>query len=166
LFPEPLTKEEEIEALQRLANGDEEARNLLIERNLRLVAHVAKKYTNTKSEQEDELTILCNFTQENQENNLDKYQFMLLLNEGKQIFIRSIHPEQNEDEDKIIPPEQSKNKDKINLIYYLGIPIIIIIIIIVISLVIFIIKRRKKNINEIEEITSGSLIKELNQASD
>ncbi len=57
LFPEPLTKEEELEALQRLANGDEEARNLLIERNLRLVAHVAKKYTNTKSEQEDLISI-------------------------------------------------------------------------------------------------------------
>ena len=57
LFPEPLTKEEEIDALQRLANGDEEARNLLIERNLRLVAHVAKKYTNTKSEQEDLISI-------------------------------------------------------------------------------------------------------------
>lgn len=57
LFPEPLTKEEEIDALQRLAKGDEEARNLLIERNLRLVAHVAKKYTNTKSEQEDLISI-------------------------------------------------------------------------------------------------------------
>lgn len=57
MFPEPLTKEEEIEALQRLANGDEEARNLLIERNLRLVAHVAKKYTNTKADQEDLISI-------------------------------------------------------------------------------------------------------------
>ena len=57
LFPEPLTKEEEMEAIQRMANGDEEARNLLIERNLRLVAHVAKKYTNTKSEQEDLISI-------------------------------------------------------------------------------------------------------------
>lgn len=57
MFPEPLTKEEEIDALNRLANGDDEARNLLIERNLRLVAHVAKKYTNTKSEQEDLISI-------------------------------------------------------------------------------------------------------------
>lgn len=40
-----------------MANGDEDARNLLIERNLRLVAHVAKKYTNTKSEQEDLISI-------------------------------------------------------------------------------------------------------------
>lgn len=44
-------------ALQRLASGDEEARNLLIERNLRLVAHVAKKYTNSKAEQEDLISI-------------------------------------------------------------------------------------------------------------
>ena len=57
MFPEPLTKEEEIQALERLAKGDEEARNLLIERNLRLVAHVAKKYTNTKAEQEDLISI-------------------------------------------------------------------------------------------------------------
>lgn len=57
MFPEPLTKEEETDALNRLANGDEEARNLLIERNLRLVAHVAKKYTNTKADQEDLISI-------------------------------------------------------------------------------------------------------------
>lgn len=57
LFPEPLTKEEEQKALERLAKGDEEARNLLIERNLRLVAHVAKKYTNTKADQEDLISI-------------------------------------------------------------------------------------------------------------
>lgn len=57
MFPEPLTKEEETDALRRLANGDEEARNLLIERNLRLVAHVAKKYTNTKADQEDLISI-------------------------------------------------------------------------------------------------------------
>ena len=44
LFPEPLSNEEEKNCLERLANGDEEARNILIERNLRLVAHVSKKY--------------------------------------------------------------------------------------------------------------------------
>ncbi len=42
LFPEPLTAEEEKIYLEKFANGDEEARNILIERNLRLVAHVAK----------------------------------------------------------------------------------------------------------------------------
>ena len=57
LFPEPLTKEEEQEALKRLENGDEEARNLLIEKNLRLVVHVCKKYTNVKVDQDDLLSI-------------------------------------------------------------------------------------------------------------
>lgn len=57
LFPEPLTAEEERVCLQQMANGDEEARNLLIERNLRLVAHVAKKYTTAKVEQDDLISI-------------------------------------------------------------------------------------------------------------
>lgn len=57
LFPEPLSAEEEKEALIRLKNGDEEARNLLIERNLRLVAHVSKKYANTNVEQDDLISI-------------------------------------------------------------------------------------------------------------
>ena len=57
LFPEPLTKEEEKEALKRFADGDEEARNLLIERNLRLVVHVCKKYSNANIDQDDLLSI-------------------------------------------------------------------------------------------------------------
>ena len=57
LFPEPLTQEEEKEALEKMANGDEEARNLLIERNLRLVVHVCKKYANTNIDQDDLLSI-------------------------------------------------------------------------------------------------------------
>ena len=57
MFPEPLSKEEEQEALKRLEQGDEEARNLLIEKNLRLVVHVCKKYTNVKVDQDDLLSI-------------------------------------------------------------------------------------------------------------
>ena len=57
LFPEPLTPEEEKIALEKFANGDEEARNLLIERNLRLVVHVCKKYANTNIDQDDLLSI-------------------------------------------------------------------------------------------------------------
>ena len=57
LFPEPLTQEEEKQALEKMANGDEEARNLLIERNLRLVVHVCKKYVNTNIDQDDLLSI-------------------------------------------------------------------------------------------------------------
>ena len=57
LFPEPLTQEEELMYLQKLKEGDEEARNILIERNLRLVAHVCKKYASTKVEQDDLISI-------------------------------------------------------------------------------------------------------------
>lgn len=57
LFPEPLSSEEERKCLEQMANGDDEARNLLIERNLRLVAHVAKKYSTAKVEQDDLISI-------------------------------------------------------------------------------------------------------------
>ena len=57
LFPEPLTSEEEKIYLEKMKIGDEEARNILIERNLRLVAHVVKKYSNTKVEQDDLISI-------------------------------------------------------------------------------------------------------------
>lgn len=57
LFPEPLTSEEEKMYLEQMKNGDEEARNILIERNLRLVAHVVKKYSNTRVEQDDLISI-------------------------------------------------------------------------------------------------------------
>ncbi|HHU30181.1 MAG: RNA polymerase sporulation sigma factor SigK [Bacillota bacterium] len=56
-FPQPLSPEEEKYYLQKLANGDEEARSILIERNLRLVAHVIKKFENTREEQEDLISI-------------------------------------------------------------------------------------------------------------
>ena len=57
LFPEPLSTEEEKKALIKMKDGDDEARNLLIERNLRLVAHVAKKYSNSKVDQDDLISI-------------------------------------------------------------------------------------------------------------
>lgn len=57
LFPEPLSQEEEKEYLRKFSEGDEEARNILIERNLRLVAHVCKKYSNSKIEQDDLISI-------------------------------------------------------------------------------------------------------------
>lgn len=57
LFPEPLNTEEERKALERMQQGDDEARNLLIEKNLRLVAHVCKKYANTNVDQDDLLSI-------------------------------------------------------------------------------------------------------------
>ena len=57
LFPEPLTAEEEKIYLERFANGDEEARNILIEKNLRLVAHVCKKYNIPNLEQDDIISL-------------------------------------------------------------------------------------------------------------
>lgn len=57
LFPEPLTPEDEKIYLEKFKSGDEEARNILIERNLRLVAHVAKKYSSTNIEQDDLISI-------------------------------------------------------------------------------------------------------------
>ena len=57
VFPEPLSSEEEKNALIKLSQGDEEARNLLIERNLRLVAHVSKKYSTTNIDQDDLISI-------------------------------------------------------------------------------------------------------------
>lgn len=57
LFPEPLSQEEEKIYLDRMKNGDDEARNILIERNLRLVAHVAKKYSSSNVDQDDLISI-------------------------------------------------------------------------------------------------------------
>ena len=56
-FPKPLTAQEEKLYLQRSAAGDLEARNILIERNLRLVAHIVKKYYAQTSDQEDLISI-------------------------------------------------------------------------------------------------------------
>lgn len=56
-FPKPLTQEEEQYYLARAAAGDLDARNVLIERNLRLVAHIMKKYYTQTSDQEDLISI-------------------------------------------------------------------------------------------------------------
>jgi len=56
-FPHPLSPKEEKEFLQRMANGDQEARSTLIERNLRLVAHVIKKFENTGEDADDLISI-------------------------------------------------------------------------------------------------------------
>ena len=57
LFPEPLEPEEEKKYLEKFMQGDEEARNVLIERNLRLVAHIAKKYNIPNLEKDDLISI-------------------------------------------------------------------------------------------------------------
>ena len=57
LFPEPLSSNEEQYYLNLLSEGNEEAKNILIERNLRLVAHVCKKYNSTNIELDDLISI-------------------------------------------------------------------------------------------------------------
>ena len=56
-FPQPLTPEEEKYHLERYFQGDEESKNVLIEHNLRLVAHIVKKYGNTGKDQDDLISI-------------------------------------------------------------------------------------------------------------
>lgn len=57
VFPLPLNEEEERELLLRLETGDEDARNILIERNLRLVAHIVKKFDSTGEDNDDLISI-------------------------------------------------------------------------------------------------------------
>ncbi|MBI0391456.1 RNA polymerase sporulation sigma factor SigK [Thermoactinomyces sp. CICC 24226] len=56
-FPHPLSSEEEEKALKAMARGDTKARNKLIEHNLRLVAHIVKKFENTGEDNEDLISI-------------------------------------------------------------------------------------------------------------
>ena len=56
-FPQPLSVEEENEYIERWEQGDREARNILIERNLRLVAYLVKKYSNTDHSVDDLISI-------------------------------------------------------------------------------------------------------------
>ena len=52
-FPNPLTPSEEKYYIRKYTEGDLEAKHILIERNLRLVAHVIKKYQNSEEDPED-----------------------------------------------------------------------------------------------------------------
>lgn len=56
-FPLPLSEKEEQIYLERLKHGEEKARNVLIERNLRLVAHIVKKFDNTGEDVDDLISI-------------------------------------------------------------------------------------------------------------
>lgn len=56
-FPQPLKKDDERKYLKLMQEGDAEARNLLIEHNLRLVAHIVKKFENTREDTEDLISI-------------------------------------------------------------------------------------------------------------
>ena len=56
-FPPPLSKKEEAEAIDKMINGSETAKEKLIKHNLRLVAHIIKKYYSTYSDQDDLISI-------------------------------------------------------------------------------------------------------------
>ena len=56
-FPKPLSREEEEKYLERWAQGDIESRNVLVEHNLRLVAHIIKKYFTQSEDAEDLISI-------------------------------------------------------------------------------------------------------------
>lgn len=56
-FPQPLSREDEEKYLKSLGEGDENARQILIEHNLRLVAHIVKKYHNTGKDIDDLISI-------------------------------------------------------------------------------------------------------------
>ncbi|MFD0618206.1 MULTISPECIES: RNA polymerase sporulation sigma factor SigK [Paenibacillus] len=56
-FPQPLTEEEEMKHLQQMAEGNAYSRNMLVEHNLRLVAHIVKKFDNTGEDLEDLISI-------------------------------------------------------------------------------------------------------------
>src|SRR5690625_1772882 len=56
-FPQPLNAKDEKKYIQLMQEGDGEARNLLIEHNLRLVAHIVKKFDNAREENEDLISI-------------------------------------------------------------------------------------------------------------
>ena len=53
VFPEPLSSEEEIDCIKKMKSGDKEARNKLIEHNLRLVAHIVKKFETNNNDVDD-----------------------------------------------------------------------------------------------------------------
>lgn len=56
-FPKPLSKKDERDLLEKMSHGDENAKKKLIEHNLRLVAHIVKKYYANYSEQDDLISI-------------------------------------------------------------------------------------------------------------
>lgn len=57
MFPKPLSSEEELECFKRLEKGDVSARHKLIEHNLRLVAHIIKKYYSQSTDQDELISI-------------------------------------------------------------------------------------------------------------
>ena len=89
-FPKPLNSKDEANALERLKNGDKDARALLIERNLRLVSHIVKKYYLSEN---IPIPIMINDLEENSQmedwlNTIDKLQLLLSDSKDSHYFIR------------------------------------------------------------------------------
>ena len=57
VFPKPLSKKEELECFEAMSCGDSKARSRLIEHNLRLVAHIVKKYASSADEQDELISV-------------------------------------------------------------------------------------------------------------
>lgn len=57
VFPKPLSKDEEQDCFVKMSQGDKTSKNRLIEHNLRLVAHIVKKYAQTAAEQDELISI-------------------------------------------------------------------------------------------------------------
>lgn len=57
VFPKPLSKKEELECFEAMSRGDSKARSRLIEHNLRLVAHIVKKYASSADEQDELISV-------------------------------------------------------------------------------------------------------------
>ena len=77
-FPRPLSDEEEQECLQRLAQGDSSAADKLVEHNLRLVAHIVKKYYSTGADPDDLVSV-----------GTEAHNYLLILNkEGREFLTR------------------------------------------------------------------------------
>ena len=100
-FPQPLTPEEEAEYLKRFSEGDERAKNILIERNLRLVAHIAKKYSDERNA-EDLISIgtiglikAINTFQVSKKKKLSSYAARCIENEVL-MYLRSLRREKRE----------------------------------------------------------------------
>ena len=94
-FPPPLTPKEESELLRRSADGDNEARHILIERNLRLVAHVIKKYQHLEDDTEDLLMMLRTKRKSNRETSL--YEPIGTDREGNEICLYDVIESDEED---------------------------------------------------------------------
>ena len=94
-FPPPLTPKEESELLRRSADGDNEARHILIERNLRLVAHVIKKYQHLEDDTEELLMMLRTKRKSNRETSL--YEPIGTDREGNEIRLYDVIESDEED---------------------------------------------------------------------